>query len=142
MFNVSVAAGRPPAVLLAATLFVMGCGSDSEYSAPIDVSGKVSFQGQPVERGEITFEDPSTGAATSAPLAEGGAYELQVPAGTYQVGITPPTVMGKASPDTPADFVDYEKVNNIPQRYYWGGESRLSANVSKESFTHDFDMKP
>lgn len=128
-------------VLLFCVLTV-GCGGDSQRPTPIQISGTVTFDGKPVEKGEVSFEDPQTGAAASATLGPEGKYTLAVPAGSYQVGITPPTVVGEAQEDTPADFIDYEKVDNIPQKYYWGGESGLTATVSESAITHDFDMQP
>src|SRR5688572_10184018 len=55
-----------------------GCSGDK--LARYRVSGKLTFQGQPVERGEITFEDPNAGQVNSSALMSGGGYSLELPA--------------------------------------------------------------
>ena len=126
-------------VLLA--MFVSaGCGGD-EKLVRHTVSGKVSYQGAPVEEGVITFEDPATGFADSADLGSGGDYSIELPDGSYQVSIAPPMVEVGGGVDTPAD-TDYKKVDNIPKKYWVSTSSRLSAQVSKSQKEHDFDMQP
>lgn len=124
-----------------AMLFAAGCGGGSATVPMVAVTGTVTFDGAPVEEGVVTFEDTATGYAATGDLAAGGAYTLQVPAGSYQVGIAPPTVEVAATADTPADE-DYKKVDNIPEKYWYGYESGLTATVSNDAVTFDFDMQP
>lgn len=105
------------------------------------VTGKVTFQDEPVDQGGITFEDPESGIAVMGDLGEGGQYTLEVPPGTYQIGITPPLEDKTGRGDTPDD-ADYAKVDNIPPKYHWGGESGLTATVSDSETKHDFNMTP
>src|SRR5687768_11347111 len=98
-------------LLILALLAAGGCGS-SDSRARYTVTGKVTYQGQSVEEGTITFENPSAGQVNSSPLGSGGSYSLDVPAGDYKVSVSPPLVETKGTGDSPPDMVP-KKVNNI-----------------------------
>jgi len=123
-----------------ALLVSVGCGG-TNAKPRYKVTGKVTFQSQPVEEGTITFEDPSAGEANSSALASGGAYTVELPAGQYKVSISPPLVETKGTADSPPDLVP-KKVNNIPKKYWVQESSGLSAEVTKDKHAADFDLKP
>jgi hypothetical protein len=127
-------------VLCLAFIVVAACAS-GDTKPRYKVTGKVTFQSQPVEEGAITFEDPSAGEANSSPLASGGAYTVELPAGQYKVSISPPLVETKGTADSPPDLVP-KKVNNIPRKYWVQESSGLSAEIAKDKQTADFDLKP
>jgi hypothetical protein len=124
----------------ASLAIVAGCGSGDKL-ARFKVTGKVTFQGQPVEEGTITFEDPAAGQVNSSPLGSGGSYLLELPAGEFHVSISPPLVETKGTGDSPPDMVP-KKVNNIPKKYWVQEKSRLSALVAKDKRKFDFELKP
>ena len=109
------------------SLFLLGCGSGD--AGRYMVTGKVTSQGQPVEQGEITFEDPTKGQVNSSPLGSGGSYSLEVPAGDFKVSVAPPLVETKATADSPPDMVRNPAVKNIPKKYWVQETSGLSAKV-------------
>jgi hypothetical protein len=117
-----------------------GCGA-TDPLARYTVTGKVTFQSQPVEEGQITFEDPAAGQVNSSPLGSGGAYSLEIPAGEFRVSISPPLIETKSTGDSPPDMVP-KKVANIPKKYWVQETSGLSAKVEKANRTFDFDLKP
>jgi hypothetical protein len=119
---------------------IYGCGS-GDKNPRYKVSGKVSYQGQPVGEGTITFENPDAGQVNSSPLSSGGTYAVDLPAGAYKVSIAPPLVETKGTADSPPDLVP-KKVNNIPKKYWVQETSALSAGVAKDNRSFDFDMKP
>jgi hypothetical protein len=129
----------PLVVLGLAWLAIFGCGGDK--LARVKVNGKVTYQGQPVQEGEITFEDPAAGQVNSSPLGSGGAYSVELPAGDYRVSIAPPLVESKGTADSPPDMVP-KKVKNIPKKYWVQESSGLKAQVAKDKRTIDFDLKP
>jgi hypothetical protein len=117
-----------------------GCnmsGGPARYT----VTGKVTYQGEPVEEGEITFQDPAAGSVNSAKLAAGGNYSLELPAGDFRVSVAPPLVEIKSGADTPPDMVP-KPVKNIPKKYWVMESSKLTAPVAKDKRTHDFELKP
>jgi hypothetical protein len=127
--------------LLIATLllFVAGCGGGDQ--GRYTVTGKVTFQGQPVEQGEITFEDPAAGQVNSSPLGSGGSYSLEVPAGDFKVSVAPPLIEMKGTADSPPDMVRNPAVKNIPKKYWVQETSGLSAKVDKNAKAFDFELK-
>ena len=128
-----------PAAFLA-VVWIGGCGGDK--LARYRVSGKVTFQGQPVERGEITFEDPNAGQVNSSSLESGGGYSFVLPAGDFKVSVAPPLVETKGTGVTPPDMVPDPAVKNIPKKYWRPETSGLSAHVVKDKTTFTFDLKP
>jgi hypothetical protein len=118
---------------------LLGCSSDP--NARYIVTGKVTFQGQPVEEGTITFEDPAAGQVNSSPLTSGGAYSLQVPAGHFKVSVAPPLVETKGTADSPGELAP-KPVKNIPKKYWRQETSGLSAQVEPSKRSFDFDLKP
>jgi hypothetical protein len=120
-------------------VFLLGCGSGD--AGRYTVTGKVTHQGQPVEQGEITFEDPAQGQVNSSPLGSGGSYSLEVPAGDFKVSVAPPLVETKATADSPPDMVRNPAVKNIPKKYWVQETSGLSAKVDKSAKTFDFELK-
>jgi len=129
----------PLACLIFVAIAALGCDSGSKIPR-YKVTGKVTYQGQPVEEGTITFENPAAGEVNSSPLGSGGAYSLEVPAGDYKVSVSPPLVETKGTADSPPDMVP-KKVNNIPKKYWVQESSGLSAQVAKDKRSFEFDLK-
>ena len=130
---------RSQVLLAVAVLATAGCTSSGPAS--YTVTGKVTFQNQPVEEGSITFEDAAAGQVNSAQLGPGGRYSVELPAGDFRVSISPPLVETKAGPNSPGDMVPKD-VKNIPKRYRVIETSRLAAKVGPSSLTFDFDLTP
>src|SRR5437868_627543 len=105
---------------------VAGCGPADKFPR-YKISGKVTYQSQPVEEGSITFEDPTTGQVNSGTLASGGAYATELPPGAFKVSVSPPLVETKGTGDSPPDLVP-KKVNNIPKKYWVQESSGLTAD--------------
>ncbi len=126
--------------LLCSLFCLTGC-SGSDGPETYTVSGKVTFQSQPVPVGSISFFDEATGASGQAALNEDGSYSVPLQAGSYQVAVTPPFQTDVASVNTPREG-EYLKVDNIPAKYRMEGTSGFQAEVSQTSTTFDFDMQP
>jgi phage tail sheath gpL-like len=73
------------AVLLAAMFAVIGCGGGD--SAQL-VSGSVTYNGQPVENGYITFSPTSAGQSFAAPIVGGKYRSDKAATGQFQILIT------------------------------------------------------
>ena len=130
------------ALLVLLVLWVgVGCNSGDKL-ARYQISGKVTYQGQPVETGEITFADPKAGQVNSSQLGSGGSYSTELPAGDYRVSVAPPLVEGKASADSPPDMVPDPSVKNIPKKYWVQETSGLTAQVAKDKREFNFELKP
>jgi hypothetical protein len=126
---------------VAAAGLMVGCDSGDKVPR-YRVTGKVTFQGQPVERGEITFENPAAGQVNSSPLESGGSYATELPAGDYLVSVAPPLVETKGTGDSPPDQIPDPAVKNIPKKYWRQEKSGLTAQVAKDKRSFDFELKP
>ena len=126
-------------LFLPVLISTLGCGA-GDKNPRYKITGKVTYQGQPVEEGTITFEDPATGQVNSSPLSSGGVYSLDLPVGDYKVSVSPPLVEVKSTADTPPDMLP-KKVNNIPKKYWILESSGLTAQIAKDKRTFDFDLK-
>jgi hypothetical protein len=130
--------GRVPALtVLVSVLVVLGCRAGDR---PIDIRGKVTFQGQPVAEGTVQFNDDKTGRGAEVEIGPDGTYQARLPAGVYAVVILPPRLLveSRSGPPDP----QFKKVHDIPDKYHRTVTSGLTAAVSADKTVHDFDMKP
>jgi hypothetical protein len=108
------AAGAIVSLLLAATI---GCGGGP---AGYEVSGKVTYGGQPLPSGSVQFEpDPSAGGGlcATAPIKD-GVYRTtvgSVSGGKYLVRINPPEIESDADLSKVIQFPIYETTVDLPQ---------------------------
>lgn len=131
------------AVFLALMLLTAGCGSSGPEMAR--VSGTVTYQGQPLETGTISFisTDPARPNANGT-LGPGGTYELQTrepsdgaELGEYQIAISDidPDAMNSALPGEPLELT-----SKIPEKYQNPATSGLTRTVERGSNTFDFEL--
>lgn len=136
---VVVAAG---AVFMGATALtsLTGCSSSSSGPKTYPVSGKVTFAGEPVERGTILFRAlAGDGRGYSGEIAA-GAYEVPVEAGEMRVEITASrAVPGKFTEANPGEREPvYEMF--VPKKY--NADSTLRATVAPGARSFAFDLVP
>jgi hypothetical protein len=108
-----------------------------------DVEGKVTFKGQPVTEGLVTFLNPKEGGAAEAQIATDGTYAVKnVVVGEYLVVITPPVVIVDTDPGKSPPAPVEKRAPNTPQKYRQQGSTPLKATVKQGKNEHNFDMKP
>ena len=129
------------ALALAATL--PGCGRREVLGR---ITGKVTFQGQPVSEGIILFRNKPKAIYMTADLKPDGTYVVRrasgegLPLETYEVMVNPPI---QDAPMGPA--LEPPKIKpcpNIPQKYRSYESSGLSVTVHEGENEFDVDMKP
>lgn len=126
-------------LLTVASVAIIGCGRSQPAQYAVD--GHVSFQGSPVEEGQVTFENPASGFANSVAIGPGGVYATNLSDGSYRVSIEPPRVQIDAGPNSPPSE-GYKNVKNIPAKYRNSNSSKLTVQVSGGKVTQDFQMTP
>ncbi|WP_435008364.1 hypothetical protein P12x_005592 [Tundrisphaera lichenicola] len=139
--------GTMPALALVATLALSGagCGAKSEFPDTLPVSGKVTYKGQPVTKGTVTFQ-PDQGQPATGAIQADGTYQLSTFAekdgalpGHHKVMIIAtdgdPNMMPGSSPGykPPKDLV--------PKKYNSLTTSGLEAEVTADKPVQDFDLK-
>lgn len=139
------AASRRPVCWIAVAILACGCGGDDLQRAA--VSGKVTLDGKPLEKGSIQFI-PRGGDSRGAAWGEVAAGAYAIPAsdgaapGSYDVSIAPQVANeGAATPeqpevpgDPPAEAIDGPSV-------VYTSAAPLQADVTVEGpNTFDFDL--
>lgn len=150
---------RPRLAALFALLVPLGCGPNDGLEPRLPVSGRVTYNGEPLPRGSIRFEPEDPNAARPATgLIEDGRYRLTtltpgdgaIP-GQYKVAITAREVMDVSEVEKAAEGGTFEQTavaaasdeaaSLIPPKYALPTTSGLTANVEKGSTRFDFDLQ-
>jgi len=130
---------------LAGLCFSVGCGPDRPYegASRFSLTGKVTFDGKPVDGGSISFiPTTESNRVSGAPISQ-GIYtvpeEKGANAGEYRVEIRWPQPTGKKykDPDTLEMLSEFKE--SIPKKH--NEQSDLKVEVSEANRTFDFDLK-
>lgn len=113
--------------LLLALIGLAGCGNADNMA---DVAGAVTFDGQPVNEGNITFVPVDGKSPTAGGVIKEGRYQARVPIGRMKVAISAPRVVGtKKIYDTPDSPVMPITVEALPARYSDREKTEIEINV-------------
>jgi len=141
-------------------LGVAGCGDDSGLGQRYAVSGTVTYNGQPVENGQISFVPvDQTKQRAANGFIQGGRYSLTTVApqdgalpGEYKVTITSKeadnsqvikTIMEKGGGARQAEVgkATAKAKDRVPAKFQLPETSGLTAKVEEHSNTIDFPLK-
>lgn len=127
---------------LAVTLpAIPGCGRATKVKKITGkVQGTVTFNGQPVKAGTVSFEAKNGGEGVSADLDSSGKFTVAdpVPIGTYIAVVTPVTL----NPDEVADGKQPPPSDDIPEKYRSADTSDLTFEIKEGPNTFEVKMKP
>lgn len=107
------------------------------------VSGNVTFDGNPIETGEITFSPIGGAGRPDSGVISNGSYKLKVTAGSKIIKISAvsndPKLVGPPPPDMPPGGLNPPR-EYIPEKF--NVQSELSAEVAaKNNQVFDFDLE-
>jgi hypothetical protein len=111
-----------------------GCGSPALPTG--SVSGKVTYNGQPLTAGVVTFINEKAGIGASSEIDASGSYRVaSIRTGEYNGAIhrQPP------KPESPKQDAEARKLN-IPDKYQAPQTSGLTATVKEGKNTADFRL--
>jgi len=126
---------------LALSLIFAGCGSGEVKGR---VSGKVTFQGQPVSEGIVVFRHAEMGVHITAELQSDGSYRvvsakgMGLPLGTFHVCVCPPPIHVATAVGGPPPKI--KQYSNIPQKYRDVKTSGLTLTVKQGDNSFDIAM--
>ncbi|QDV14610.1 hypothetical protein CA51_45180 [Rosistilla oblonga] len=124
-----------PVALL--TLASIGCGSSGP--AMSQVSGKVTFDGEPVTTGHVIFRANDGKTISAAGPIVDGSFDFESMPGEKTVLITATRpVPGKFDESNPGEKIQITE-QFIPENY--NSKSELSVVVTEEDGTFDFDLQ-
>ena len=123
---------------------LVGCGGGGYDGPPrIPLTGKVSLDGEPIDGGSISFIPQSDKQRVAGGPIVAGAYSLPeeqgANEGSYRVEIRWPRPTGKKFKDSDTGEMLDQVDEAVPMKY--NGKSELTADVSAEKTTFDFDLK-
>jgi hypothetical protein len=129
-------------ILLVAIVCALGCSDDSSGRL---ISGTVTFDGRPLDNGQIVFEPQGAGKMGVAQI-NAGAYALPtgfgLQDGEYRVRITSDRPTGQTI--APAAYSEDREPLPIQEQFLpskYNLKSELSISVSNETGTqHDFSL--
>jgi hypothetical protein len=113
-----------------------GCGRSGGLIA---ISGTVSYDGQRIEKGIVTFVPADGKGPTAAAVIADGKYSVKVAAGRKLVRIEAYKVLGQHpySKYNPRIVVDQKQI--LPPRY--NTKSELACDISSSNRTCDFALE-
>jgi hypothetical protein len=131
-------------VLGAMSLLLWLAAGCSKGPARGDVSGKVTFKGNAVKEGKVTFLNPEGLGDSEADINGDGSYSVQggVVVGDYIVEIKPLVVMVDTDPGKSPPAPVEKKAPDIPLKYRQQGRTPLKASVKAGKNEINFDMTP
>jgi len=147
--------GRGPWVLTVLGLVsVLGCGEDDEIGQRYAVTGVVTYNGEPVPNGNVSFTtDAPGGRSGSADIKPGGSYSASTLTpgdgllpGKYKVAVNSveidmKDVIGKPGGLYRTDLIKKApKKRNVPQKYSNPAKSGLTVEVKQEPVKFDIKL--
>lgn len=133
--RIPAGAGRYLGLLGAAALiFLTGCGGDWATA-----TGKVSLDGKPLTKGDITFHPVAEGAPAYGQIVD-GTFSIQtgtrpgVKPGSYKVLVTDMTIPEEGPGDVQAKLL-------TPEKYKLPETTDLNADVKPGANTFNFQMR-
>jgi hypothetical protein len=112
-------------LVLASAALICGCGRSS--GPPMyDVSGMVTWEGQPLEEGDVIFAPNEAAVEPVAGTIRGGAYQIRARPGKHKVSIR----ASKLVPNSKGAMGEPIHDNFIPDRY--NVKTALEADVTPE----------
>lgn len=118
------------ALQLLAWVFLSPIGGCAPQPETQHVSGHVSYKGNPVARGVVTFFPAAGGRPFAGITNNEGHYQIRLPAGDYSVAVQP-------SANLPKDFKEGDPLpppdpSAVPAEYRHQKKSGLTARVLKQ----------
>jgi hypothetical protein len=142
--------------IIGAALVAPGCGGSSASSNSVQVWGRVTYNGKPVQYGWLVFQPTRTSKSNWAfgVISEGGKYSLApsqsdvvLNPGRFEVYIRPPTVHDKykraGSDEEESDqlAIAIATFYPVPQRFFSHETSGLWVDIGDEPTRVDIDLR-
>jgi hypothetical protein len=144
-------------VTVAGAVLVLGCGDGTGLAKRYPVSGTVTYNGKPVEKGTITFAPATADGRSAAGTIANGSYTLTTLApndgalpGKYKVTIASTDIdtseiVARAQGGAGRHDAAFVKANKnaknlVPSKYSLADTSKLEYEVKPQSNTADFPL--
>lgn len=131
--------GRAVVLGVAACLTALAAGCGNSGQKLHKVSGKVTFEGEPVQEGQVVFKRTTDQKEWSGAI-KSGSYELNCEEGDMKVQIVASkTIEGKFDTTSNPGHKEPLRTMYIPKKY--NSETTLTAKVDAATTNVPFDLK-
>lgn len=121
--------------MLLAALFIAGCAP-----AAVTLSGKVTVNGQPLEKGIIDFAPLDKAPISPSAEIVNGQYQLKLAPGKKQVSISAPVVTDRRPEHNgPGALMVEITAESIPAKY--NAKTELTIEVTAATTNKDWELK-
>ncbi len=116
--------------------FAGGCDSGPPHA---DISGTITFDGKPIEKGAITFFPLDGKSQPAGSEIKDGAYKTKVGYGEWKVVISASKVVGtrRLYPNNPKEVMPLT-AEALPERY--NEKSELKLDVKERTILKDYEL--
>ena len=123
------------------SVLIVGCSPSGP--AVGDVSGKVTFKGQPIKEGTVTFLNPNEGGAGESAIDSNGSYTIpKLVVGEYILIVTPLMEMKDTDPGKSPPAPVEKPAPNIPVKYRQQGLTPLKTRIKEGKNEFQIEMHP
>jgi hypothetical protein len=123
---------------------ISGCAEPIERPKTLPVAGKVTYKGQPVPKGTITFQ-PDQGQASIGDIQPDGTYRLSTfgqgdgaVAGHYRIFVIANTADPSKMPGSSPGWTPPKDL--VPKKYNVAETSGLETTVTEDKKEYNFDL--
>ncbi len=109
----------------AVSIATLGCGGPAKSYKTAQITGSVTLDGQPIEKGVINFIGNETGEG-SAEIVAGKFAARDVPLGKVRIFVVATRETGKMVPGSSAPVPEIESI--IPPKYSQGIETEIAGD--------------
>jgi hypothetical protein len=116
---------------------LVGCGSSK---TKVEVTGKVTYQGKPIELGNIKFDPIDKNLQPDGSEIREGIYHVKLPIGPALVSVSGVRKVGETKVyDTPNSPMRAKYEEFVPKKY--SREPEITADIKADTKQLDFDLK-
>lgn len=131
-----------PLGALVVSAFLIGCGPGNELGR-VPIGGIVTLDGQPLDRGSVSFEPVGEGTSSGATITN-GTFEIPeekgLPPGKYKVRVFSSAGEAAAPEDQPPGESNVIEKERIPKSWNTATDQEIEVNESGEN-QYTFDIK-
>ncbi len=143
--------------IIAAALVAPGCGGSPASSSSVQVWGRVTYNGKPVQYGTLVFQPVRTSKSnwTAGPISEEGKYSLApsqtdvaLNPGRFEVYIRPPSPHDKYNRPGSDDVEESDQraiaiafLYPVPKRFFSPETSGMWVDIGDEPTRVDIDLR-
>ncbi len=145
-----------PSAIIAAALVAPGCGSSPASSSTVQVWGRVTYNGKPVQHGEVVFQAVTTNRSNwgIGVISEEGKYSLTsrepndgLGPGRFEIFIRPPSPhdkhkLARRGEEEESDdrAIAIAALYPVPKRYFAPETSGMWVDIENEPTRVDIDL--